>query len=88
MIVSSPCCGTLVDAPVPAAERQREVGVIGKHDVDHNHQLHSASDQHQDVHAGAGRAAEEAWQRDGQLQRSSGETLLFGSFVSEGQVGP
>lgn len=61
------------DASVSAAECQREVRVISERDVNHNYQLHSASDQHQDVHAGTGRAAKEARQRDGQLQRSSGE---------------
>lgn len=54
-----------VDAPVSAAECQREVGVISKHDVDHNFKLLSAPDQLQDVHAGTGRAAKEAGQCDG-----------------------
>lgn len=60
-----------VDAPVPAAECQRQIRGH-EHDFNHLHQLHAASDQHQDVHAGTGRAAEETRQRDGQLQRSAG----------------
>lgn len=82
--ISQLCCGIFVDAPVSAAECQREVRVIGEHDVDHNNQLHAASDQHQDVHAGAGWAAEEARQRDGELQRSSGELFLLSCSRSEG----
>jgi len=62
-----------LDAPVSAAECQREVRVVCEHKLHNNYQLHAASNQHQDVHAGAGWAAEEARQRDGQLQRSSGE---------------
>lgn len=42
------------DTPVSATKCQREIRVISKCDVDHNHQLHFATDHLQDVNAGTG----------------------------------
>lgn len=43
--LSQLCRDVFVDAPVSAAECQREVGVLSEHDINHNHELLSASDQ-------------------------------------------
>ena len=43
--LSQLCRDVFVDAADSAAECQREVGVLSKHDINHNHQLLPPSDQ-------------------------------------------